>query len=344
MAIRVLIIDDSSTMRAILRHVFAKDSEIEVVGEAADPYEAREAIKRLNPDVLTLDIEMPRMDGVQFLEKVMTLRPMPVIMVSSLTTEGAEKTMQALELGAVDFVAKPAGKNVVGELAVLIPKVKAASRARVTKRMVRTPPRAPAAVKPAMRSANRSVIAIGASTGGVDALLRVISHFPVDCPPTLIVQHMPAKFTSSFAARLNNCTQASVQEAEDGLALRAGHIYLAPGGDRHLELDYRSDIRCVLVKGAPVSGHCPSVDALFNSVSKLGKRVVAAILTGMGSDGANGLKQIRDAGGLTIGQDEASSVVYGMPRVAHQIGGVLRQLPLNSIGPAILEDCYAHSQ
>lgn len=341
MPIRVLIIDDSLTMRKIIRHIFEADPEIEVVGEAGDPYEARAAIKALAPDVLTLDVEMPRMDGVEFLQKIMTLRPMPVIMVSTLTQKSADRTMRALEIGAVDFVAKPSGQNMLQDLAILVPKVKAASRARLTPQLKRLPPPDAPSKDKRYTGSSRSVIAIGASTGGVDALLQIISHFPKNCPPTLIVQHMPAKFTSSFAARLNNCTDAHVMEAEHGMVLRKGHIYLAPGGDRHLRLIHEPEMRCALVRSGPVNGHCPSIDTLFHSVSKLGKRAGGVLLTGMGSDGASGLKQIRNVGGWTFGQDKRSCVVYGMPRVAQEIGAVERQLPLGSIGPAILEECYA---
>ena len=270
----------------------------------------------------------------------MAARPMPVVMVSAHTHEGAEQTMQALERGAVDFVTKPSGKNVVQDLAVLPTKVKAASRARVS-RMVRSA--RPVIAAPRAKNPNRFVIAIGASTGGVDALLNVVSHFPKDCPPCLIVQHMPGKFTSSFARRLDACTQAQVTEAQNGVALRAGHIYLAPGGERHMQLTYRPEMACALVEGPAVTGHRPSVDVLFNSVAKLGKRAFGVLLTGMGADGAKGLGQIRAAGGRTIGQDEASSIVYGMPRTAFEQGAVERQLPLQAIGPAIMETCYALS-
>lgn len=338
MAVRVLIVDDSHTMRAMLRYVLERDSDLEVIGEAADPYEAREEIKRLDPDVLTLDIEMPRMNGIEFLKRLMVARPMPVVMVSTLTQVGADNTLAALEIGAVDFIAKPTGRDAIQGLSALPRKVKWASRAKLSASLKSA---APVAASPLRKTFNpgRKAVAIGASTGGVEALLKVIRHFPANCPPTLIVQHMPAHFTTSFARRLDSCTQANVQEAEDGLALKKGNIYLAPGGDRHLHYDFLDGGVCKLIEGEPCKGHTPSVDIMFQSFASFGKRAVGVILTGMGSDGAEGLKAIRDAGGHTIGQNEATSIVYGMPRVANELGAVERQLPLNLIGPAIMEAC-----
>lgn len=337
MPIRVLIVDDSHTMRAMLRYVLSNDGEIEVVGEAANPYEAREAIKRHRPDVLTLDVEMPRMNGLEFLKKIMASRPMPVVMVSTLTQVGADNTLAALELGAVDFIAKPTGRDALQGLSGLPRKVKWASRAKLRGHKPRSKdtstPRT--SFKP-----GRKAVAIGSSTGGVEALLKVIRHFPENCPPTLIVQHMPAGFTSSFARRLDSCTSASVREAENGATLRPGHVYLAPGGRRHLEFDFLSGGVCKLVEGEPCKGHTPSVDMMFKSFASLGKRAVGVLLTGMGADGAEGLKAIRDAGGRTFAQNEATSIVYGMPRVAQEMGAVERQLPLNLIGPALLEACH----
>ena len=341
MPIRVLIVDDSSTMRTMLRHVLSSDPELEVVGEAADPYEARDAVKQLRPDVLTLDVEMPRMSGLEFLQKLMAARPMPVVMVSSLTRAGAEDTLSALELGAVDFIAKPSGANAMEALSVLPYKVREASKARLMQPAPAPHPvgESQQAQKAERFNPGRNVVAIGASTGGVDALLTVLSNFPENCPPTVIVQHMPAKFTSSFAKRLNGRTRMNVAEATDGAQLRPGHVYLAPGGTQHLYLDYRAGIQCRLREGEPRSGHSPSVDELFESVADLGKRALGVLLTGMGSDGAEGLKRIRNEGGRTIGQNKATSTVYGMPRVAFEMGAVQRQLPLNLIGPAILEAC-----
>ncbi len=338
MPVRVLIVEDSATMRAMLRHILTSDPDIEVVGEAADPYEARGLIKQLAPDVITLDIEMPRMNGLEFLEKLMAARPTPVVMVASATTAGAEQTMSALELGALDFIAKPNAPDAVAALASLPSKVIAASSAKLSKD---DPEESISAEPKKAFTPGRCVVAIGASTGGVDALQTVISHYPENCPPTVIVQHMPPKFTANFARRLNATTAVNVVEAEDGMSVRAGTVYLAPGGDRHLHLDYRSGIRCRLREGPSRSGHSPSVDELFDSVAKLGNRALGVLLTGMGADGADGLLAIRQAGGRTIGQNKDSSVIYGMPRVAFERGAVQKQLPLNLIGPTILEACNA---
>ncbi|MBS0332547.1 MAG: chemotaxis response regulator protein-glutamate methylesterase [Proteobacteria bacterium] len=328
--VRALVVDDSPTMRGMIAAVLRRDSEIEVIGAAGDPYEAREAIKALNPDVITLDIEMPNMNGLDFLERIMRLRPMPVVMVSSLTQAGAEATLRALELGAVDCVAKPGAGEDLSELAR---KVKAAAHARV-RGLERRAPVATGAFEP-----SGDVVAIGSSTGGVEALLTVIGTFPANCPPTVITQHMPATFTPSFAARLDRATPAAVCEAFDGAPLEPGRVYLAPGGERHLEVvGGPGRGRCRLREGPPVSGHRPSVDVLFASVARaFGKAAVGAILTGMGRDGASGLKAMRDLGARTIGQDESTCVVYGMPKAAFQDGAVVHQASLDAIGPLILD-------
>jgi two-component system chemotaxis response regulator CheB len=337
--VRVLVVDDSATMRGLIGATLRRDPEIEVVGFAADPHEARAAIKALNPDVITLDIEMPNMNGLEFLEKIMRLRPMPVVMLSTLTLAGADATLRALELGAVDCIAKPAGPaqgaDALGELAM---RVKAAASARVR------PIGQPAPTQPPSQSyrTNGDVVAIGSSTGGVEALLTVISSFPKNCPPTVITQHMPSTFTPSFAARLDRCTEANVAEARDGALLEPGHIWLAPGGATHLEVTGSSTLRCRLRPSDLVNGHRPSVDVLFASVAATaGSRSVGVILTGMGKDGAAGLRQMRDAGARTLGQDADSSVVYGMPRVAWEVGAVERQLSLGRIGDAVLDLCRA---
>ena len=335
MTVRVLIVDDSPTMRSLIAASLRRDSEIEVIGMAGDPLEAREAIKRLNPDVITLDVEMPNMDGLSFLEKIMRLRPMPVVMVSTLTQAGAEATLSALELGAVDCVGKPTAGTLGSSFSDLADRVKAAAQARV-RQGARTPPHQVAAdYRP-----NGHVLAIGSSTGGVEALQSILSVFPRNCPPTVITQHMPANFTRSFADRLNKTCAPEVQEAEDGAPLQIGHVYLAPGGSRHLEVTAGSARVCRLREGPLQSGHCPSVDALFYSVAKhAGAAAVGLILTGMGRDGAAGLSAMREAGARTFGQDEESSVVYGMPRAAFEAGAVERQLPLSELGRAILETC-----
>lgn len=335
MTIRVLVVDDSPTMRGLITAALRRDPEIEVVGAAADPLEARQMIKDLNPDVITLDVEMPNMNGLEFLEKIMRLRPMPVVMVSTLTQAGAEVTLAALELGAVDAVGKPgAGMSAVEAFAELGTKVKVAARSRV--RAGGTIPARPALG--AYSIAADHVLALGASTGGVEALLSIISAFPANCPATVITQHMPATFTTSFAARLDKLSAPRVREAVDGAVLEQGCVYLAPGGEAHLEVSGATP-RCRLVRAETVSGHRPSVDVLFRSVARLRRPMTGVILTGMGRDGAAGLLEMRQAGASTLGQDETSSVVYGMPRAAFELGAVQRQLPLHRLPAAILELC-----
>ncbi|MGZ6017805.1 MAG: protein-glutamate methylesterase/protein-glutamine glutaminase [Phenylobacterium sp.] len=330
--IRTLIVDDSATMRKLIAAALSADPEIQVVGEAADPLQAREAIKALNPDVITLDVEMPNMNGIDFLERLMRLRPMPVVMVSTLTTRGAEATLAALELGAVDCVAKPAATT-PHAFDVLVEKVRAAAHARVRPRGAPAPA---ACDSDAEFAPGDKVVAIGSSTGGVEALLTLVERLPANCAPMVITQHMPATFTKSFAERLNRSCAAEVREARDGDPLAVGKVFLAPGGDSHLEIDGVNHLRCRVAPGPPVSGHCPSVDRLFESVARTAKgRGVGVILTGMGRDGARGLLSIREAGGRTLGQNEATSVVYGMPKAAFELGAVERQLPLEKIGPAI---------
>ena len=333
--VRVLIVDDSATMRSLIATVLQRDPEIEVVGEAGDPLEAREAIKRLNPDVITLDVEMPNMNGIDFLEKIMRLRPMPVVMVSTLTVRGAEATMEALELGAIDCVAKPSTGGLEG-FSDLPFKVKAAAKARV--RPLRTPDPGAPPVPPLEHTPDDRLIAIGSSTGGVEALITVLSRFPANCPPTVVTQHMPATFTKSFSERLDRLCAPKVAEAHDGAVLGNGRIYIAPGGEHHLEIGGSGALRCRLSAGPAVNGHRPSVDVLFRSVAKaVGTRAVGAILTGMGRDGAEGLLAMRQAGARTIGQDESSSVVYGMPKAAFEIGAVERQAPLERIAAELLK-------
>ena len=335
--IRVLVVDDSATMRGLIAATLERDPKIEVCGTAGDPLEAREAIKALNPDVITLDIEMPNMNGLDFLEKIMRLRPMPVIMVSTLTQQGAKATLAALEIGAFDCVGKPTMSVASEGFSELAEKVKAAATAKIRPRESAPPP-------PARRGYrnNGRMIAIGSSTGGVEALLTILTEFPADCPPTVVTQHMPASFTHSFAERLNRACAARVSEAVDGDLLSAGQIYIAPGGSRHLEVVGSSTLRCRLLDADPVSGHRPSVDVLFSSVAACaGARSLGIILTGMGRDGAQGLLAMRTAGARTLGQDEASSVVYGMPRVAFETGAVERQLPLRKVASAALDICGA---
>src|SRR5262245_27266720 len=340
--VRVLIVDDSALMRQLISTLLSADPEIEVVGTAPDPHVARERIKALNPDVITLDVEMPHMDGVTFLRKIMTLRPMPVVMLSTLTQAGAEVTLEALEIGAVDFIAKPTNDvaNAMADLAgELQEKVKAAARTRVGAR--RAPP-IPAARRAPLGRSTGKVVMIGASTGGVEALKALLLGLPADCPPVLITQHMPARFTAAFARRLDNECLMRVSEAVDNEPVEAGHAYIAPGS-RHLELiRVGNHYACSLSDGPPVSGHRPSVDTLFRSGARLlGRAGIGVILTGMGKDGAAGLLELRRAGATTLGQDEASSLIYGMPRVAFETGAVMRQYSLAHMADAILEACAA---
>src|SRR5262245_664936 len=343
--VRVLIVDDSAVIRQLLSNLLSADPEIEVVGVAADPFIARERIKALNPDVVTLDVEMPNMDGITFLRKIMALRPMPVIMISTLTQSGAETTLEALEIGAVDFVAKPS-HDVANTLAAIAEelqaKVKAAAQVRVGAHRVHAPVRSSRPVRPARPS--DKIIFIGASTGGVEALKAVLMGLPSECPPILITQHMPPRFTTAFAERLNRECPMTVSEAAHNDLLEPNHVYIAPGS-HHLELIRSgSHLRCGLNEGPPVSGHRPSVDVLFRSAARLaGSRAVGVILTGMGKDGAEGMLELRQAGGSTLGQDEASSLIYGMPRVAYERGGVMRQCSLAQMPDAILDACDAET-
>ena len=338
--VRVLIVDDSALMRQMLTTMLNSDPDIDVVGTASDPIVARRKIKELQPDVVTLDIEMPNMDGLAFLEKIMALRPMPVVMVSSLTQMGAEATIRALEIGAVDFVSKPTEDLVTNFSALsteICVKVKMAAKIKVAAR--RSAPRPAIDHLPSGRrfETTERIVAIGASTGGVEALRHIISTLPADAPAILITQHMPPKYTASFARRLNDISSVTIYEARDGQRVLPGHVYMAPGG-RHLEL-CRSGANyvCRLQDEAPLSGHRPSVDVLFNSVAQAaGANAMGIILTGMGRDGASGLLSMRRAGALTVGQDEASSIVYGMPKVAFETGAVGVQLPIELIAEQIV--------
>ncbi len=330
-AIKVLVVDDSATMRALIIDALRADPDLRVVGQAADPIEARSAIKDLSPDVMTLDIEMPNMNGLEFLERLMRLRPLPVVMVSTLTQRGADISIAALELGAVDCIGKPVAGAGEG-FRDLAARVKAAARARL---------QPAAAASPAQPVASDyrpsgAVVAIGASTGGVEALINIITAFPSNCPPTVITQHMPLTFTTSLAARLDRLSAPSVCIAEHGAELKVGQVYLAPG-DRHLRVVGGRTPRCALGDDGPVSGHKPSVDALFESIAVgVGPRSVGVILTGMGRDGAAGLLAMRQAGAATLGQDQDTSVVFGMPRAAFELGAVERQLGLPRIAAAAL--------
>ncbi len=341
--IRVLIVDDSALIRGIMTEILSDDPAIEVVGTAPDPYIARDKIKSLQPNVLTLDVEMPKMDGLTFLQKLMAARPMPVVMVSSLTEQGAETTMQALESGAVDFVTKPSVdiRQGLEDLAHQITsKVKIAAQATVKKR---TPPAdceariKNLAAQSAMIKTTDSIIAIGASTGGTEALREFLEVLPPNTPPILMTQHMPERFTNTFADRLNQLCQIRVKEAQDGESVIPGQALLAPG-NFHMELR-RSGARyyVTLNQDAPVNRHRPSVDVMFRSVAQYaGSNSVGIILTGMGNDGAAGMLEMKQAGSMNFAQDENSCVVFGMPKEAIKAGGVDRILPLAELPGALL--------
>lgn len=346
--VRVLIIDDSATMRKIIRFALEANPGIEIVGEAPDPTEAFRMVDTLDPDVITLDIEMPKMNGIDFLRRVMKHRPRPVIMVSTLTVSGAAVTIEALAQGAFDCVAKPSLKD-NASFDDLVEKVLAAGSGRHRAR----PPARPSSSEPreprktlGLGSISERVVAIGASTGGVEALITVLTEFPADCPPTVITQHMPANFTRSFADRLDRMCQPRVQEVEDRRPLSRGNVYIAPGGQFHLEVVQRGDtLESRLRAGDTVSGHRPSVDVLMGSVAQAaGGDAVGVILTGMGKDGADGLLKMSRAGARTIGQDEATSLIYGMPRVAFEVGAVQKQVALNSIAREIFAGAKARKE
>lgn len=334
MSIKVLVVDDSALIREVLTRMLTRDGDIVVVGTATDPIDAREKIKALDPDVVTLDIEMPNMNGLQFLERLMRLRPTPVVMVSTLTKKGASETLLALELGAVDFVAKPSAEFAGGIEtfgASLRDKIRAAARSDVRGQSIHRAEAPKVAVKSAAAPAG-AIIAIGASTGGVEAIRTVLSTMPADCPPVVIGQHMPAGFTARFAARLDELCALTVVEAEDRMPLMLGHAYVARG-DYHLRVERSSgQLKARLSHDELESGHRPSVDVLFASVARAaGPLAVGAILTGMGRDGARGLKLMREAGAYTLGQSQASCLVYGMPRVAFEEGALVEQAPLDAI-------------
>ncbi len=335
--IKVLAVDDSALMRKIMTDIINSHSDMEMVATAPDPLVARDLIKQYNPDVLTLDVEMPRMDGLDFLEKLMRLRPMPVVMISSLTGKGSEITLRALELGAVDFVTKPQMGIRDGMLAyseIIADKIRTASQARPSARAL-APVVAPLNSGPLLGS--EKLIAIGASTGGTEAIRHVLQPLPLTCPGVLITQHMPPGFTRSFAERLNKLCHITVKEAEQGERVLPGHAYIAPG-DRHMALVRSGANYQIQLNDDPaVNRHRPAVDVLFHSVAKhAGRNAVGVILTGMGNDGAAGMLAMHQAGAWTIAQNEASCVVFGMPREAIQQGGVSDVLDLNLISQQML--------
>ena len=347
--VRVLIVDDSALVRKVLTEILSSDNQIEVVGTAPDPYIARAKIKQLNPDVITLDVEMPKMDGLGFLSNIMRLRPMPVVMVSSLTQKGAEVTMRALAMGAVDFVEKPAMDVETGlerYAAELIKKVKNAAKSNVkavdwSERIKRMGVQKEHPIKQKasdfFKTTNK-IIASGASTGGTEAIKDVLIQMPPDTPGVVIAQHIPGAFSQSFAQSVNNIIQMQACQAVEGQQILRGHVYIAPG-DYHL-IVVRDGGRylCKIDNSEPVNRHKPSVDVLFNSVAKeVGPNSMGVMLTGMGHDGAKGMKAMRDAGAVNIAQDEESSVVWGMPGSAVNEGGVDHILPLSKIAAKVLE-------
>jgi two-component system, chemotaxis family, protein-glutamate methylesterase/glutaminase len=342
--IRVLIVDDSALMREVLTDILSKDEGIEVVGTAVDPILAREKILRLQPDVLTLDVEMPRMDGLSFLEKLMRAHPMPVLMISSLTEKDCDATVRALELGAVDYVTKPrldVQSGTMLQADEIVSKIKVAAAARVHQR----PPIAACAARavsgkapsPVRFQKTHKLIAVGASTGGTEALVRFLTALPADSPGVAIVQHMPAGFTRSFAARLDSLCKVRVKEAEDGDRVLEGHVLLAPG-NFHMELRRSGATALARVFSAePVNHHRPSVDVLFHSCAQeLGSNALGVIMTGMGADGARGLLAMRKAGSHTLAQDEESCVVFGMPKEAIALGGAEEISSLDNMAASVL--------
>jgi two-component system chemotaxis response regulator CheB len=329
MKIKVLIVDDSALIRSVMSEIIGSQGDMEVVGVAPDPLVARELIKQTNPDVLTLDVEMPKMDGLDFLEKLMRLRPMPVVMVSSLTERGSEITMRALELGAVDFVTKPkisiqSGMREYTEL--IADKIRAAAKARIKPRTLPVPGAAGQVPLPQLRNpltSSEKLIIIGASTGGTEAIREFLMQMPSDCPGILITQHMPEGFTTSFARRLDSLCKISVREAAGEERVLPGHAYIAPGHSHLLLARSGANYITKIEQSEPVNRHRPSVDVLFRSAAKAaGKNAVGVILTGMGKDGAVGMLEMKDAGAYNFSQDEASCVVFGMPREAIAIGAV----------------------
>lgn len=339
---KIIIVDDSATIRDLFSTILSSDPSIEVLATAEDPFDAREKIKRLNPDLITLDVEMPKMDGISFLEKIMTLRPMPVIMASTLTSRGAETTLRALELGAVDYVTKPKLMDTVSLQKFKDEFIHKIKNGALIKPMAKQASvfENKSQILPFAGPNSKQLIAIGASTGGVEAIRDILLRLPANTPPVVITQHMPEVFTASFAARMNGMCAMKVQEASQNQIILPGNVYIA-AGNYHLEVHQKGDqLSCVLNSEALVSGHRPSVDVLFQSVAQIRhKHVIGVILTGMGHDGAAGLLKIREAGFPTLGQNEASSTVYGMPKAAKAQGAVEKEVALSDMAREILKLC-----
>ncbi|WP_342720889.1 chemotaxis response regulator protein-glutamate methylesterase [Acidovorax sp. FHTAMBA] len=347
--IRVIVVDDSALVRSLLSEIINRQRDMECIGTANDPLVAREMIRELNPDVITLDVEMPRMDGIDFLGRLMRLRPMPVVMISTLTERGAEVTMKALELGAVDFVAKPrvglaSGLN---ELATqIVEKIRVAAVAQVRRAPSREATAGASAAGVAVappasallgRLSTEKLICIGASTGGTEAIKEVLVHMPADSPAIVITQHMPPGFTTSFAARLNGLCQITVKEAANGERILPGHAYIAPGGTQFRVARSGANYVAVVDDSPAVNRHKPSVEVLFKSAAAVvGRNAFGIMLTGMGNDGAAAMREMKDAGSYNYVQDEASCIVFGMPREAIAHGAADEVLPLGQIAPALI--------
>ena len=349
-AIKVLVVDDSALVREVISQLLLEDREIEVIGTAIDPFDARDKIKQLKPDVITLDVEMPRMDGITFLRNLMKLNPMPVVMLSSLTHEGADVTLQALELGAVDYIPKP---NSDADLSILetfqselINKIKAAAASANKIKFHRR--HQPVALTPDTKVTlhnNLQLIAIGASTGGTEALADLLCQLPGNMPPILITQHIPASFSERFARRLNELTQLKVQQAGDDDLLKRGHVYIAPG-DRHLTAVKKGNqLHCQLSDSKEINRHKPSVEVMFNSLQSISPwQVTAILLTGMGEDGSMAMKKLADCGCHTIAQDEASSLVWGMPGAAVKYNAAKEVISLPKLPQRLINLMAAREQ
>ncbi len=337
MTIKVLVVDDSALIRQILSEIVNSEPDMQLVGAAPDAFIAKKLVVEKSPDVITLDIEMPKVDGLRFLEVLMSAKPTPVVMISTLTEKGAEATLRSLELGAIDFVAKPKIGVADGMAAyhqLIVEKIRTAARSKVKKSKVSTC----AAVNKVSYSGTEKLIAIGASTGGTEAIKEVMRTFPANAPATVITQHMPAGFTSTYAKHLDSVCQMQVKEAKGGERLLPGQAYLAPG-DKHMMIERSgADYRIRLTDGERVSGHKPSVDVLFNSIcNSAGSNALGVLLTGMGSDGANGLLELYNAGSETFCQDEASCIVFGMPKVAIEKGAAKNTVSLDEMGQSIMQ-------
>lgn len=352
MSIKVLIVDDSALIRSVLKEIIESQPDMEVVGVAPDPIVARELIKQTNPDVLTLDVEMPRMDGLDFLEKLMRLRPMPVLMVSSMTEKGSEITLRALELGAIDYITKPRlniREGMIEYASLVTDKIRIVAKA-AGKLHFRHQYQSAMPAKPVMPMANpllssEKLIMIGASTGGTEAVKQFLVQMPSDCPGILITQHMPEGFTRSFAQRMDSLCAIQVSEAVDGERVLPGHAYIAPGHSHMLLSRSGANYIVKLDQGEPVNRHRPSVDVLFHSAAEhAGKNAVGVILTGMGKDGAQGLLAMKQAGSYTVAQDESTSVVFGMPKEAIELGAVDQDAPITELPHLVLEHFHALGQ